>query len=118
QIWILPDAAGVTPGYEQRHFDAASKRGRLRLVASRDGRDGSVSMHADASVYAGLFDGDESAELPLAPQRKGYVHVARGEVDVNGQALHAGDAVLLDGEAAVRVSRGRGAEVIVFDLAP
>jgi redox-sensitive bicupin YhaK (pirin superfamily) len=76
QIWILPDEQGVAPGYEQKHFDAASKRGVLRLVASPDGRDGSVTLHADASMYAGLFDGGETATLALDPARKAYVHVA------------------------------------------
>ena len=118
QIWILPNAQGITPGYEQKNFPAADKRGRLRLVASPDGREGSVTLHADASMYVGLFDGDETAELALDPQRKGYVHVARGEVTVNGHALSAGDALKLAGESTVRVDGGRDAEVIVFDLEP
>jgi len=118
QIWLLPDAQGIEPGYEQRHFDAPDKRGRLRLVASPDGRDGSVRVHADASLYAGLFDGDEQAELALSPSRKGYVHVARGEVEVNGQRLAAGDALLLSDEPRVRIAQGHAAEVLVFDLAP
>ena len=118
QIWILPNAQGVTPGYEQKNFLATVKRGRLRLVASPDGREGSVTLHADASMYVGLFDGDETAELALDPQRKGYVHVARGEVTVNGHALSAGDALKLAGESAVQVEGGRDAEVIVFDLEP
>ena len=118
QIWILPNAQGITPGYEQKNFPAADKRGRLRLVASPDGREGSVTLHADASMYVGLFDGDETAELALDPQRKGYVHVARGEVTVNGHALSAGDALKLAGESTVQVDGGRDAEVIVFDLEP
>ncbi|HEY0855419.1 MAG TPA: pirin family protein [Albitalea sp.] len=118
QIWILPDERGIAPGYEQRRFDDADKRGRLRLVASADGRDGSVRLHADASMYAGLFDGGESAELALDPDRKAYVHVARGAVSVNGQALGTGDAAKLVGETQLRLDAGRAAEVIVFDLAP
>ncbi len=118
QIWILPDRQGIAPGYEQKRFDEAAKRGRLALVASPDGRDGSVTIHADAAMYAGLFDGDEAAELALEPTRRTYVHVARGALSVNGQAASAGDAVLLDGETALRLDHGHGAEVIVFDLAP
>ena len=117
QIWILPSETGIAPGYEQKHFDAESKRGTLRLVASADGRDGSVTIHADASLRAGLFDGDERAELALDPKRLGYVHVARGSVHVNGQALGTGDAATLDGESRLVLDRGAGAEVLVFDLA-
>jgi len=117
QIWILPDVRGIEPGYEQKRFDAASKRGTLRLVASPDGRDGSVTLHADAALYAGLFDGAESAELELDPARKAYVHVVRGKVNANGQALSAGDAALLSGESSLRLDSGHDAEVIAFDLA-
>jgi redox-sensitive bicupin YhaK (pirin superfamily) len=113
----MPDQQGIAPGYEQRHFDAAGKRGRLRLVASSDAREDSVRLHADAAMYAGLFDGGESAELAIAAPRNAYVHLVRGELTVNGQALHAGDAALLSDEQAVRLSDGRDAEVIVFDLA-
>ncbi|MBL8663828.1 MAG: pirin family protein [Candidatus Odyssella sp.] len=116
QIWIVPDAAGIAPGYEQKHFAPAEKRGRLRLVAARDGRDGAVKIHQDASVYAGLFDGAESAALPLGPGRKAYVHVARGGVAANGTALAAGDALKLRDVDAVKLERGRDAEVLVFDL--
>jgi len=117
QIWILPDVRGIAPGYEQKHFDAASKRGALRLVASPDARDGSVRIHADAAMYAGLFDGAEAATLALQPGRKAYVQVVRGQVAVNGQALAAGDAAKLDGEPQVTLADGKDAEVIVFDLA-
>jgi redox-sensitive bicupin YhaK (pirin superfamily) len=117
QIWILPSRAGLVPGYEQKRFDDADKRGRLKLVAAPDGRDGAVTLHADASIHAGLFDGDESATLPIPAGRLAYVHVARGEVEVNGHALTAGDAAMLQGEAQVALARGRGAEVLVFDLA-
>ena len=108
---------GIPPSYEEKHFDAASKRGRLRLVASPDGREGSVRLNADASLRAGLFDGDERAELALDASRLGYVHVARGSVRVNGQALAAGDAAQLDGETRLVIDHGRQAEVLVFDLA-
>ncbi len=116
QIWIEPDVRGVAPSYEQKNFDAASKRGRLRLIASRDGREGSVSIHRDASVYAGLFDGVEAAEHALGPGRLAYVHVARGAATVNGRALQAGDALRVTGEPAVTVSKGRDAEILLFDL--
>jgi redox-sensitive bicupin YhaK (pirin superfamily) len=118
QIWLLPDVQGIAPTYEQKHFDADDKRGRLRLVASPDGRDGSIRLHADAALYAGLFDGDERAELRVDPSRKVYVHVARGDAAVNGQSLATGDAVMLSDEPLVRIEHGREAELLVFDLAP
>lgn len=117
QIWLLPDRQGIEPGYEQKSFPAAEKRGRLRLVASPDGADDSVTIHADASLYAGLLDGAEHAELSLAPGRKGYVHVVRGEVNVNGEHLKGGDAALLTDESLISLAGGRDAEVLVFDLA-
>ncbi|HET9976843.1 MAG TPA: pirin family protein [Burkholderiaceae bacterium] len=117
QIWILPDRHGLAPGYEQKAFGADEKRGRLRLVASPDGRDGSVHLNADASLRAGLFDGAERVELALDPKRLAYVHVARGAVAVNGHALSAGDAAKLDGESRLVIDHGHAAEVIVFDLA-
>lgn len=116
QIWILPEANGIRPGYEQKKFDDASKRGALKLVASPDGRDGAVTIHADAAIHAGLFDGDESATLTLDPRRLAYVHLARGELTVNGHALKGGDALMLDGESELSVGQGRDAEVLVFDL--
>jgi len=116
QIWLLPDRLGHTPGYEQKAFSAEDKRGRLRLVASPDGREGSVTLHANASLRAGLFDGDESAELTLDPARKTWVHLARGTLTVNGHALQAGDALALSGETRLEISGGEGAEVLVFDL--
>jgi redox-sensitive bicupin YhaK (pirin superfamily) len=115
QIWIEPDVAGIVPSYEQKHFKPEEKRGRLRLIASPDGRDGSVSMHQDALLHAGLFDGAESAKYFLKQARKGYVHVARGEVTVNGHAMRAGDALKTDG-GAIEIERGKDAEVLVFDL--
>ena len=107
----------MPPSYEQKHFDEADKRGKLRLVASPDGRDGSVTIHADASISAGLFDGDEHAERSLDPKRKAWVHVVRGRVDVNGRKLDAGDALGLEGESKLELARGEKAEVLVFDLA-
>ena len=118
QIWIEPDAVGVEPGYEQKTFAEAEKRGRLRLVASKEGTDGSVPMHADAALYAGLFDAGESAELALDPMRKAYVHLVRGRLTVNGQVLQAGDALRVHGESRLTLTDGTDAEVLVFDLAP
>jgi len=115
QIWIMPDVTGIAPSYEQKHFSPEEKRGRLRLVASPDGRDGSVTLHQNALLYAGLFDGDENAQLTLAAGRKGYVHVARGKITVNGNALQAGDALKTDG-GEIALAHGEQAEVIVFDL--
>ena len=116
QIWIIPDRQGVKPSYEEKSFPATDKQGRLRLVVSPDGADGSVSIHQDARMYAGLFDGSEKAELRLADGRLGYVHIARGEATVNGQALKAGDALLYRDEPLVSIERGIGAEILVFDL--
>ncbi|GGJ97586.1 pirin family protein [Luteimonas terricola] len=116
QIWIIPDTMGSAPGYEQKHYTEAEKRGRLRLVASPDGSDGSVRMQQDARMYAGLFDGDENAALDIAPGRLAYVHVARGTATVNGQSLSAGDALLYADEPRVDIARGNGAEILVFDL--
>lgn len=116
QIWIEPDRAGVQPGYEERRFEVSDKRGCLRLIASPDGAQGSVRIHQQARVYAGLFDGEESAALSLAAGRRAYVHVARGTLHVNGQALSAGDAAKLTDESVVLLAQGHGAEVLVFDL--
>ena len=117
QIWIEPNQRGIAPSYEQKSFADGEKRGRLRLVASPDGAEGSVTLHADARVHAGLFDGQEEASLPLPAGRKGYVHVVRGALEVNGRPLAAGDALMMQDEPEVRLSRGRAAEVLVFDLA-
>ncbi len=117
QIWIEPHVRGIAPGYEQKAFSEDDKRGRLRLVASPDGAGGSLTMQADARLYAGLFDGNESAELALDPQRKGYVHLVRGGLEVNGRKLATGDAAMLEGESQLRLAAGKNAEVLVFDLA-
>lgn len=116
QIWILPERTGIEPGYEQKRFDDSEKRGRLRLVVSPDGADGSVTIHQDARMYAGLFDDDGSAELAIAPGRLAYVHLVRGTATVNGRDLGAGDALLYRDEPDVRIERGQGAEVLVFEL--
>jgi redox-sensitive bicupin YhaK (pirin superfamily) len=116
QIWVLPAQMNLTPGYEERHFDAAAKRGKLALIASADGRDGSVEVHQDMALYAGRFDGAEAATLPLADGRRAYVHVVRGKVSVNGRVLTGGDAAKLTHETAVTLSDGEDSEVLVFDL--
>ena len=116
QIWIIPDKQGVAPSYAQKNFPAADKRGKLRLVVSPDGQDGSVSIHQDARLYAGMFDDAESAELAIATGRLAYVHLARGEAVVNAHALVAGDALLYADEASVTIASGKDAEVLVFDL--
>jgi quercetin 2,3-dioxygenase len=116
QIWIEPSERGIDPGYEEKHFDAASKRGRLRLIASADGAEGSVRIHQDARLYAALLDGAESVRFDQLAGRRTYVHVVRGRVEVAGQALCAGDAFKNDGAASLRLERGQAAEVLVFDL--
>ena len=116
QIWIEPNVRGIPPSYEQKTFATGEKRGALRLVASPDGAAGSVTIHADARLYAGLFDGAEAATLALDPARKAYVHLVRGELSINGQRLGAGDAALLAGEDKVELVAGRDAEVLLFDL--
>ena len=118
QIWVIPDRAGIAPSYEQKHFDEASKRGRLRLVAAPGGRDGAVAIHADATLSAGLFDGEERAEVALQPGRIAYVHLVRGSLRVNDRSLNAGDAIRLDNEQTLVLEGGQAAEVLVFDLAP
>jgi redox-sensitive bicupin YhaK (pirin superfamily) len=116
QIWIQPNVLGIDPGYEEKHFPAESKRGRLRLVASGDGRDGSVLIHQDAAIYASIMDGQDDVEHMLASGRRGYVHVIRGSVWANGVQLRGGDALKLTGEPAVRLKDAEDAEVLVFDL--
>ena len=116
QIWIEPNVTGIEPSYEQKRFGDEDKRGRLRLVASPDGAEGSVQMHADARMYAGLFDGAEGAMRALDPTRLAYVHLVRGELTVNGTPLVAGDAARLQGESELTLAQGRDAEVLVFDL--
>lgn len=116
QIWIEPARTGIAPSYEQKHFDAAAKRGRLRLIASPDGAEGSVTVHQDARVYAALLDGAERATHALAPGRRAYVHVARGALEVNGERLEAGDALKARDVGQIVLQKGAGAEVLLFDL--
>ncbi len=116
QIWIEPNIRGIAPGYEQKHFSANEKRGVLRLIAAADGRDGAVTIHQDASIYAGLFDGAERAVQALAAGRNAYVHVVVGAVSVNGNLLRAGDALKASGVDAIEIEKGVGAEVLLFDL--
>jgi redox-sensitive bicupin YhaK (pirin superfamily) len=117
QIWIEPDVRGIPPSYEEQHFDVASKRGQLRLIASPDGRDGSVTIHQDARVYATVLEGDDRVALALAPGRRAYVHVARGTVTANGERLEAGDALKVLDAPEVALDQAKDAEVLVFDLA-
>lgn len=117
QIWIEPNVQEIPPGYEQKTIPEAEKRGKLRLVASPNGEAGSVVIHADAKLYAGLIDGNENASINIDPQRKGYVHLIRGELAVNGQKITTGDAVLLEQESKIQLANANKAEVLVFDLA-
>ncbi len=117
QIWILPNAFGIAPEYEQKHFAPHEKRGRLRLIASENGADGSVRIHQDARLYAGFFNDQERATLELEQQRRVYVHVVRGMIAANGHALAAGDGLKLTDVESLHLIEGVDAEVIVFDLA-
>ena len=117
QIWLKPDAKGIAPGYDQKTFAAADKRGRLRLVASPDGADGSLGINADARVYAGVFDAGQKADLTLGDGRHAWVQVAEGRVRVNGQALAAGDGVAVSDERHLTIEGTDKGEVLVFDLA-
>jgi redox-sensitive bicupin YhaK (pirin superfamily) len=116
QIWIQPNVSDIPPSYEEKRFEAAEKRGRLRLIASPDGESGSVRIHQDVRAYGGLFDAAERADHELAPGRRAYVHVARGMVHVNGVELEAGDAIKLSDEPRVQIEHGASAEILVFDL--
>jgi hypothetical protein len=116
QVWIRPEAERLPPGYEQRHFTAADKRGRLRLIAARDGEEGAVVIHQDARVYAGLFDGAERADYALAAGRRAWVHVARGALSLDDTPLNAGDGAGVSGPARLALHAGRDAEVLLFDL--
>lgn len=118
QIWFLPDLPGGEPGYEQAAFPLEDRQGRLRLLVSPNGTEGSLSMRADARLYGGCFDGPQAQVLPLAAGRLGYVHLISGELEANGCRLAAGDAVMLQDESEVRLTQGMEAQVLVFDLAP
>jgi len=116
QIWIEPNVLEIEPSYEQKTIPLSDKQGKLRLVASPDGVDGSVKIFADAKVYAGLFDGLQLAQLQLDPKRKAYVHLIQGSLDINGQTLESGDALLIEAESHLEITNGKSAEVLVFDL--
>ena len=116
QIWIMPDRQGIAPSYEEKHFSAADKQGRLRLIASSDAREGSVPVHQDVSIHAAVLRADDRLSHPIAQGRLAYVHVARGALVVNGVALEAGDALKLVDEDEVRLEGGKDAEVLLFDL--
>jgi quercetin 2,3-dioxygenase len=116
QIWLEPDVRGIAPEYEQKHIPASEKRGRLRLIASPDGAEGSLKIHQDARIYAALIDGNEQAAHTLSSGRRAYVHVARGNVKVNGVALGPGDAAGTSGADRIELGSGDAAEVLLFDL--
>jgi redox-sensitive bicupin YhaK (pirin superfamily) len=116
QIWIEPNATGIAPSYAETHFDAASKTGRLRLIVSPDGRDGSVQLHQDASIYAAILRPGDALEHVLAAGRLGYAHVVRGALLVNGVALGAGDALKITDESRITLAEADAAEVLLFDL--
>ncbi|MWV11711.1 quercetin 2,3-dioxygenase [Pseudomonas sp. R-28-1W-6] len=118
QIWVVPNAKGIEPRYQQQHFSTEEKRGSLRLVLSPDGQDGSLSINQDVRVYAGLFDGAERATLSLPIARHAYVHVASGSLSVNGQRLKAGDGLKIRHAQTLEFNHGEEAEVLVFDLRP
>ncbi len=117
QIWIEPNVTGISPSYEQKAVPTADKEGILKLIAAPAGEDASISLHADARIYAGLFDGESQATLSLDPSRKAYVHLVRGSLQVNGQVLQGGDAAKIQGETSLRLDTANDAEVLVFDLA-
>ena len=116
QIWIQPQSHGLPPGYEQTHFPAAEKRGRLRLIVARDGAQGALSVHQDARVHAGLFDGAEQAEVAVPAGRRSWLQVARGALSVGETRLQAGDGAYTSGPAQLRLHGGADAEVLLFDL--
>jgi len=116
QIWIEPKITGVKPGYEEKQFGPAEKKGQLRLIASPDGREGSVTIHQDAAVYASMLDGRDEVTHRLARGRRAYVHVASGAVKVNGTALKGGDGARIENESSIEMKDARAAEVLLFDL--
>jgi redox-sensitive bicupin YhaK (pirin superfamily) len=118
QIWIQPNVENIPPSYEQKTVPRTAKEGNLKLIASSEGAGDAVLIHADAKLYAGLFDGDQQTLLALDPNRKAYVHLIMGELVVNGQKLTTGDALLIEKEHEINITQGRHAEVLVFDLAP
>jgi len=118
QIWMVSGQKGIEPCYDQKAFPDSEKRGKLRLIISPDGRDGSLTFHQDTRIYAGLFDGAEKVDLKLAPNRYAYVHVIRGNVSVNGTQFNDGDGARVRNEEKLAFSNGQNAEVLVFDMRP
>ena len=116
QIWIEPNVLEIAPSYEQKTIPAIEKDGQLRIIASPTGNDGAVKIHADASVYAGIFNGSQTATVQLDPKRKAYVHLIRGALSINGQSITGGDALLIESESKLEISQGIDAEVLIFDL--
>ncbi len=116
QIWIEPAVHGIPPGYEEKHFDTESKRGKLRLLASPDGAEGSVTIHQDARMYASLLNGDDAVSHALAAGRRAYVHLIRGSLEVNGTRLQAGDALKIEDEPRIEIASAKAAEFLLFDL--
>lgn len=116
QIWIEPAVKGIAPGYEEKHFDVAAKQGRLRLIASPDGSEGSVTIHQDARLYASLLQAEESVVHELSPGRTAYLHLIRGQLTVNGQRLSTGDALKISGEREISIGQAEAAEFLLFDL--
>ncbi|QWD90060.1 pirin family protein [Polynucleobacter sp. MWH-Braz-FAM2G] len=116
QIWIEPNVFDIEPSYEQQTISASEKDGKLRLIASSNGGDGIVKIHADAEVYAGTFNGSQSAKIDLDPNRKAYAHLIRGTLSINGQSMVGGDALLIENESNLNISNGTNAEVLIFDL--
>ncbi|MFZ0660220.1 MAG: pirin family protein [Candidatus Binataceae bacterium] len=116
QMWLLPDRRGLAPGYEQRNFAEAERRGMMRLIASPDGADGSVTIHQDARLYDGVLSAGESIEHPLDGKRKGWLHVARGAIKANDVALEAGDGAAIENESALKLTASEQSEVLLFDL--
>jgi hypothetical protein len=117
QIWILPESRGHAPSYEQKHFDEAERSGRLRLVASKDGRDGSLSLHQDAAMFATLLAPGERVQHDLSPGRHAWLHVARGSVEVGGQTLASGDAAAFEEGGEIAIVANEASELLLFDLA-
>jgi len=116
QIWITPNVTGIEPGYEEKHFDTASKTGGLRLIASADGRDGSVLIHQDAKIFASILNTDDHVKYELAPARTAYVHLIRGKAEINGIQLSTGDALKISEESLIEFKNAADAELLLFDL--
>jgi len=118
QIWIIPDRKGLAPGYEQKTFVASEKSGRLRLIGSRDGRDGSVTVHQDVDIYATVLEPGETVSHALAADRIAWIQVARGSIKLNGQLLEAGDGLAVQTQGELLLKSESSAEVLLFDMAP